>query len=98
MNILESAPRQFGSLSGKSCPISGRLRAPSIESTMLKSEIDYTVSLVQDAKSFASRAIVCDVLSIKDVIGGIKIPMVHSITVAMGISTNMKWDINSSCI
>jgi hypothetical protein len=35
MKILESAPFQLGSLSGKSCPISGRLKAPRMESTML---------------------------------------------------------------
>jgi hypothetical protein len=35
MKMLESAPLQLGSLSGKSCPISGRLSAPRIASTML---------------------------------------------------------------
>lgn len=35
IKMLESAPLQFGSLSGKSCPISGRLNAPKIESTIL---------------------------------------------------------------
>ena len=49
MNILESAPRQFGSLSGKSCPISGRLKAPSIESTMLLIEV-YGVTGVRSSE------------------------------------------------